>query len=162
VRFAPGVRELLSRFVPIYLGTLYRRACTSLAAIGSVRMNSRIVVAAFLLISLTAAAQNTWQENRKTADRKFWAMTALSSASTVSDIEVTAHALQNPNCAEHNPLFGSHPSRAKMYGVSIPASAAYTMVGYWLKKRGVKLWAVPQLSLTGAHAVGSGLSSRCF
>jgi hypothetical protein len=125
-------------------------------------MNSRIVVVAFLLISLTAAAQNTWQETRKTADRKFWAMTALSSASTVSDIEVTAHALQNPNCVEHNPLFGSHPSRAKMYGVSIPASAAYTMVGYWLKKRGVKLWAVPQLSLTGGHAVGSALSSRCF
>lgn len=86
----------------------------------------------------------------------------MAAASTVSDIEVTAHALQNPNCSEHSPLFGSHPSRAKMYGISVPATAAYGVVGYLLKKRGVKLWAVPQLSLTAGHGIGSALSARCF
>ena len=122
----------------------------------------RALILVFCLCSLSALAQDLRAEKTKTADRKFWTVTGLAAASTVSDVEVTAHALQNPNCSEHNPLFGSHPSRAKMYGVSVPATAAYALVGYWLKKRGVKLWAVPQLSLTAGHGVGSALSARCF
>jgi len=122
----------------------------------------RALIIAFFLSCSCAAAQDFRTEKSKTADRKFWTVTGLAAAATVSDIEVTAHALQNPNCSEHNPLFGSHPSRAKMYGVSVPATAAYGLVGYFLKKRGVKVWAVPQLSLTAGHGTGSALSARCF
>ena len=125
-------------------------------------MRARLIVALILLFGVSATAEITKEKSGKIADKKFWAMTALSAASTVADIEVTAHALQNPNCHEHNPLLGTHPSRAKMYGISVPATTAYALVGYLLKKRGVKIWAVPQLSLTGGHALGSGLSARCF
>ena len=122
----------------------------------------RALILVFCFCSLSAVAQDLRAEQTKTADRKFWTVTGLAAASTVSDVEVTAHALQNPNCTEHNPLFGSHPSRARMYGVSIPATAGYALLGYWLKKRHVNLWAVPQLSLTAGHGIGSALSARCF
>ena len=125
-------------------------------------MRAGWMVAVVLLLGVSATAEIAKEQPSKVADKKFWAITALSAASTVADIEVTAHALQNPNCHEHNPLLGTHPSRAKMYGISVPASTAYALVGYLLKKRGVKIWAVPQLSLTGGHVLGSGLGARCF
>ncbi len=117
---------------------------------------------AIFALSIVAAAQSRNEATPKIADKKFWAVSALAAASTVSDVEVTAHALQNPTCREHNFLMGAHPSRAKMYGISVPATTGYALLGYWLKKHNVTLWAAPQLSLTGAHAVGSVLSSSCF
>ncbi|HZU45342.1 MAG TPA: hypothetical protein VE994_21875, partial [Terriglobales bacterium] len=61
----------------------------------------RALIIVFFLGCSCAAAQDFRAEKSKTADRKFWTVTGLAAAATVSDIEVTAHALQNPNCSEH-------------------------------------------------------------
>lgn len=125
-------------------------------------MNLRLIGTAIFALTIVAAAQSRNEATPKVADKKFWTVSALTAATTVSDVEITARALQNPNCREHNFLMGAHPSRAKMYGISVPATTGYALLGYWLKKHNVKLWAAPQLSLAGGHAVGSLLSSSCF
>lgn len=116
-------------------------------------------IVAFMLLSLGSSSA---KDEGKGVDKAFWFTTAASASATAADIEVTARALQNPNCHEHNPLFGTRPSRAKMYAISVPATAGYALLGHFLKRHGVKIWAAPQLSLTAGHTVGAVLSAQCF
>ncbi len=69
------------------------------------------------------------------ADKKFWTLTAVQFGAAVFDIESSQAGLRN-GAVEGNPLFGSHPSRARMYGISMPQTAAVCALGYWLKKTG--------------------------
>lgn len=118
---------------------------------------------AFMLLSLgSSSAEISNKEEGRRVDKAFWLTTAISTASTVADIEVTAHALQKPNCHEQNPLFGTRPSRARMYAISIPATAGYALLGHFLKRHAVRIWAMPQLSLTAGHTVGAAFSAQCF
>ena len=125
-------------------------------------MRAAFLVAFMLLFLNSSFAETIIKEKSRGVDKAFWLTTAVSAASTVADIEVTAHALQNPNCRERNPLFGTRPSRAKMYSISMPATTAYSLLGHVLKRHGIRIWAVPQLSLTAGHTVGAVLSAQCF
>jgi hypothetical protein len=107
--------------------------------------NSRNLALAFFLLSaairLYAAPcvnvelqQNhaKWQEclpvPQRTADRSWWALTAVSQAATIADIEVSVHELRQAGAAEANPLFGPHPGRARYYAVTEPL---YALETYW-------------------------------
>jgi hypothetical protein len=89
--------------------------------------------------------------------RKFWALTAFSAAMTVADIELTQNCLATVRgCYETDPLYGTHPTRARMYAINVPINAAVAYVSYkaMTGKRLSKLWAWPQLALTATHFGG--------
>lgn len=74
---------------------------------------------------------NKWH----TLDRKFILFSLLSTAATIADAETTARGLKaNPNATELNPLFGKHPTRARLYGISIPANSLLIYWSYHFKK----------------------------
>ena len=98
------------------------------------------------------------QEDRDPHRRGFMLLSATAVVSTVADIELTAHCLAtNPNCREANPLFGSHPSRARMYAIAMPMTAAQIWFSNHLRKKHPerKLWMLPTISVTVVHSLGA-------
>ncbi len=100
-----------------------------------------------------------------TFDRTFALLATMSAAMMVADLELTANCVKTvTNCREANPLFGSDPSRARLYGVNVPIYAGEVLVSQLLRRKFPerKSWMRPFLSLTGAHGVGvvSGLRAR--
>lgn len=94
---------------------------------------------------------------RPTSTKKFWALTAFSAAMTVADIELTQNCLATVRgCYETDPIYGTHPSRARMYAINVPVNAAVSYLSYKTMrgKRLSKMWAWPQLALTGTHFGG--------
>ena len=101
----------------------------------------------------------------RTFNHTFAILALVSAAMTVADVELTANSLKTvANSREANPLLGSNPSRARLYGVSVPIYAGEIALGHLLRRRFPerKSWMRPFVSLTGAHAVGvvSNLRAR--
>ena len=71
---------------------------------------------------------------RKIFDKKFWLATAAIVGTTVLDVETTARCARSSTCGERNPLWGRHPTRAKMYGIKGPL-AGFTIWATWWWKR---------------------------
>jgi len=93
-------------------------------------------------------------------DRQFKMLTALSIAATTADIESTLHCSQS--CREVNPLYGAHPTRARLYGINAPFLVGELMISRMVRKRlpGRKLWMVPSLSLSASHMFGVASNLR--
>jgi hypothetical protein len=94
----------------------------------------------------------------KVVDKKFIAFAALQLAATVADFETTQWAQRNaPNGAEQNPLFGSHPSRPRMYSIGLSLTAFQVYMQYRSKRYGERTgkiknaWIVGALFDTGLH-----------
>jgi hypothetical protein len=74
---------------------------------------------------------NKWH----TLDRKFILFSVFSTAATIADVETTARGIEsNPNATELDPLFGKHPTRARLYGISIPTNSFLIYWSYHFKK----------------------------
>lgn len=96
-------------------------------------------------------------KSRPVSTKPFWALTALNSALTVADIELTQNCLATiPGCQEVNPLYGPHPSRMRMYATNIPITAGINFLSYHVltAKYKTKLWVIPQATLAGSHFAG--------
>jgi hypothetical protein len=81
----------------------------------------------------------------RTLDRQFLLLHTLSAVALVADLESTVRSLQGQTkAAELNPLFGAHPTRARLYGVAVPLNALSFYLSYRYKKRepGRGLWKV--------------------
>jgi hypothetical protein len=96
--------------------------------------------------------------HRKTADKKFWVLAGLQVAATFADFETTQWAQgKAPRGAELNPLFGSHPGRARMYSIGLTLTGAQIYAQFRSKKlaerrgRFRKAWIVGGLLDTGVH-----------
>lgn len=102
----------------------------------------------------------------RTADRSFWLSTSTSLLMTVADNENSLVALRRPGVHEIDPLYGSHPSRARYYAIDIPIAIGAAAFSYHYKRqddalraagmpghRFVKWW-LPNLLNTGSHAAG--------
>jgi hypothetical protein len=94
----------------------------------------------------------------RVVDKKFIAFAALQLAATVADFETTQWAQRNaPNGAEQNPLFGSHPSRARMYSIGLSLTTFQVYMQYRSKRYGERTgkiknaWIVGALFDTGLH-----------
>jgi hypothetical protein len=78
-----------------------------------------------------------------------------------ADLESTVHCSQ---CRELNPLYGLHPTRARLYGINAPFLAGQLMISRMLRKRFPegKSWMIPSLTMSAAHMVGvaSNLNAR--
>ncbi len=103
------------------------------------------------------------QGKSPTFDRSFAILAMVSAATMVADIELTANCMRTVvNCRELNPLLGSDPSRARLYGVNVPIYMSGVVLSRMLKRKFPerKLWMMPLLSLTGTHA--SGVASNMW
>ncbi len=93
----------------------------------------------------------------RTWDTEFIIHTALMATTTVMDIESTQSGISQGG-RELNPLFGSNPSSARLYGTLIPIGIGVGWLSYELKKRNVKWWRVPMVTWSVAHGFAATLN----
>lgn len=91
-------------------------------------------------------------ESQKVLNRAFVWLTVMEFSATVADIESTTYALSS-NYHEAYPLLGSHPSRAKLYGLGMPSAALIALCSYELKKVSPhsRKWMIPPLLAGSIH-----------
>ena len=59
-------------------------------------------------------------KNRPKLTRKYWELWGPAIGLQIADAEFTEHCVQNHSgCDEENPIFGSHPSRARLYSIKL-------------------------------------------
>lgn len=109
-------------------------------------------------LPLAAVPERHFRIPEKVADKKFLAFAALQVAATVADFETTQWAQRKaPNGAEQNPLFGSHPSRARMYSIGFSLTSLQLYMQFRSKRYGERsgrmkhAWIVGALFDTGLH-----------
>ncbi len=90
---------------------------------------------------------------RRVLDRKYWLLAAFAVGATVADVELTQRCLNHGTCVEMNPTLPR--SRAGMYAVNIPATAALFYWSYRRKAQGKRLWWLPMLVDAAPHAAGA-------
>lgn len=69
-----------------------------------------------------------------TLDREFIRYSVLSVVATAADVATTARALENNNTRELDPLYGGHPTRARLYGITVPLQAFLLYTSYYDKR----------------------------
>ncbi len=82
-------------------------------------------------------------------DRKFFLLAGIATAATMLDVATTTHCMSTyADCQEGNPLLGSHPSTAKLYGVSFSMLGSQLLASAWLRRKtpNGKLWVAPRSS----------------
>jgi hypothetical protein len=78
-------------------------------------------------------------------------MLAAATAATIADCESTKALLSDPNNQEANPVFGTRPSRARIYGISVPILALNVWSSARLKKHGNHWWPLGLGAVIAAH-----------
>lgn len=79
---------------------------------------------------------------------------AAASAATVADCEYTKALLSNSNGHEINPLFGPRPTRARLYGVSLPILGVNAFLSARSKRAGSRWWPLGLGLVTASHSTG--------
>jgi hypothetical protein len=105
-------------------------------------------------LSLPVAAQDHWPNKRA-----FWTLTVVNAGIAVADLEYTQHLLHRyPWVFERNPLFGSRPSRPRMYTIVGAQQLGCAYFGHRLAKahnpKLRRLWFVPQMVSIQGHGIG--------
>jgi len=146
------------------------------------------LTALIFVIALQAAAQNTSASNvfdtqtavasysqrvvpfapaketkTRVFDRKFLVLAGIATAATMLDVATTSHCMSTyADCHEGNPLLGSHPSQAKLYGVSFSMLGGQLLASAWMRRKtpNGKLWMVPPIIATAGHGLAAVLNVR--
>src|SRR5437016_3294350 len=96
-------------------------------------------------------------------DRKFFVLAGVATAATVLDVATTSHCMSTYDaCQEGNPLLGSHPSTAKLYGVSFSMLGGQLLASAWMRHKAPngKLWMLPPIIATAGHGLAAVLNVR--
>jgi hypothetical protein len=99
----------------------------------------------------------------KILDRKFLLLSGIAAGATVFDVVTTSHCMSAyAGCQEGNPLLGSHPSSAKLYGVSFSMLAGQMLASAWIRHKmpNRSLWIVPPIVATAGHGLAGVLNIR--
>jgi hypothetical protein len=88
-----------------------------------------------LLLSATGAVAQSHRDAPKTADRKFWALVAADATAKTWDMIETRQMLKRGN-RETDPLFGLHPTNARLVTVSVGCLSMESLGTYQLKRLG--------------------------
>jgi hypothetical protein len=99
----------------------------------------------------TLAMERNTNKRWHTLDSKFVLLNTLSAVAVLADIETTARVLEKqPKAFELNPLFGKHPTRARLYGIAVPLNAFSFYLSYQAKRIAPRrsVWAAgPKVSI---------------
>ena len=96
-------------------------------------------------------------------DRKFLVLAGIATAATMLDVATTSHCMSTyENCQEGNPLLGSHPSTAKLYGVSFSMLGGQLLASAWMRHKAPngKLWMMPSIIASAGHGLAAVLNVR--
>jgi len=96
-------------------------------------------------------------------DRKFLVLAGIATAATMLDVATTSHCMSTyVDCQEGNPLLGSHPSQAKLYGVSFSMLGGQLLVSAWIRHKmpNGKMWMMPLIIATAGHGLAAVLNVR--
>jgi len=96
-------------------------------------------------------------------DRRFLPLAGVATAATVLDVATTSHCMSRyADCQEGNPLLGSHPSQAKLYGVSFSMLGGQLLASAWMRRRTPdgKLWMAPPIIASVGHGLAAVLNIR--
>ena len=96
--------------------------------------------------------------SRRIFDRQFILLNTFSTVALVADLETTVYDLGGQSkSAELNPLFGQHPTRARLYGIAVPLNALSFYVSYRYKKSapGRNLWKLGPGLLIAVHTAAT-------
>jgi hypothetical protein len=96
-------------------------------------------------------------------DRKFFLLAGIATTATVLDITTTSTCISRySTCQESNPLLGSHPSPAKLYGVSLSLLAGEMFASAWLRHQMPRrrLWIIPPIVGAAGHGLAATLNFR--
>jgi len=96
-------------------------------------------------------------------DRKFLVLAGIATAATMLDVATTTHCMSTyADCQEGNPLLGSHPSQAKLYGVSFTMLGGQLLASAWLRRKtpNGKLWLAPPIIASVGHGLAAALNLR--
>jgi hypothetical protein len=105
---------------------------------------------------VTVVAPNT--NSGHVLDRKFILLHSLSTVALLADLETTARAIAaQPKASELNPLFGEHPTRARLYGIAVPLNALSFYLSYRAKKNEPKrrLWIIGPGASIAVHSAAA-------
>jgi len=120
-------------------------------------------------VHLADQTHQWWQPlpvTHRTADWRFDALIATSFAVTAGDVENSLAALRKPGVHEVDPLYGSHPGRARYYAIAMPVTAMCAYYSWRYKREDDALraaglpphkwvkWWLPGALNTGAHVFG--------
>ncbi|PYV70670.1 MAG: hypothetical protein DMG96_30550 [Acidobacteria bacterium] len=106
---------------------------------------------------------STKKTQPKVLDRKFLVLAGMATAATVLDLATTSHCMATyANCQEGNPLLGSHPSQAKLYGVNFSLLAGELFASAWIRRKTPegKSWMAPPIVATAVHGLAAALNIR--
>jgi hypothetical protein len=96
-------------------------------------------------------------------DRKFFLLAGIATTATVLDITTTSTCISRySTCQESNPLLGSHPSTAKLYGVNLSLLAGEMFASAWLRHQmpHKKIWIIPPIVGAAGHGLAAALNVR--
>src|ERR1700692_2894891 len=95
--------------------------------------------------------------NPRTVDGKFILLQAVSAAALVADVETTVRDRHRSNSVELNPLFGQHPTRARLYSINVPLNVLSLYVSYRYKKKepNGKAWKVGPALFIAVHTAAA-------
>ncbi len=103
------------------------------------------------------------QARVRVLDRKFLLLAGVATAATMLDVATTSHCMSSySECQEGNPLLGSHPSTAKLYGVSFSMLGGQLLASAWMRHKmpNGKLWMMPPIIATSGHGLAAVLNVR--
>jgi len=103
------------------------------------------------------------RETTRVFDRKFFLLAGVAAAATMSDVTTTSRCMSRyADCQEGNPLLGSHPSTAKLYGVSFSMLSGQLLASAWMRRKmpNGKLWMAPTIIAGAGHGVAAILNVR--
>ena len=106
------------------------------SAIGGISTsNDAALMTGTLFLAATPVEARSNNGSPRTVDSRFILLQTLSAVALVADVETTVRDLQGSNSVELNPLFGQHPTRARLYGINVPLNLISLYVSYRYKKR---------------------------
>lgn len=102
----------------------------------------------------------TWKQESvdRVFDKKYLILFGITAALTITDIELTQHCMQAGTCHEANSfLYGTNPTRARMYGINIPLLGGQAIFSAWLKQRHPErnAWMISPVADSVGHGIGS-------
>lgn len=102
------------------------------------------------------------KDRERTADRKFWISMGVSTGLMLTDVGLTNSCVQANRCRELNPLLGSRPSTARIFGVALGLRAFTAVLTYKMKEGRHPRWWLPNAIMSVVHgaAVVSTVAQR--
>lgn len=79
------------------------------------------------------------------------------------DVTTTSRCMSRyVDCQEGTPLLGSHPSTAKLYGVSFSMLSGQLLASAWMRRKtpNGKLWMAPMIIAGAGHGLAAILNVR--